>query len=352
MYISAKVCENIDRFAQDPNNEKYFNDFNSAEEKNAFIEELKSKATERLEVNTKTIHGKDFVQHLSDKLNDYKRSGEHYAESFLSAGLGAVISLNDHLSDKNSVPEAIDSVKKEYEHYAKPLGLKHPFENMIWDQLNENASHLAEEKGGLFSDIDSVHYYYQKNKKDIKRENFVKHYKSNKLTEEDREWSKSIVKFYIENMDEVKIGDKVIPTNREMSDQEKEDLHADMVAGLLTGKEVSYKNYNIGVNQRLYLEEISATPFINKDGNEDWDIDMENLRDNLWDKFLNFIRKALGLDKLTNLMNKEKAKDEQLREKLSYEELSGIKNLKNVKSPSAREKERSAEKDTPTMGGL
>lgn len=254
------------------------------------------------------------------------------------------------MSAKNSVPEAIDAVKKEYEHYAKPFGLKHPFENMIWDQLNENASHLAEEKGGLFSDIDSVHYYYQKNKKDIKRENFVKHYKSNKLTEEDREWSKSIVKFYFENIDEVKIGDKVIPTNREMSDQEKRDLHADMVAGLLTGKEVSYKNYDIGINQRLYLEEISATPFVNKDGNQDWDIDIENLRDNFWDKILDFIRKALGLDKLTNLMNKEKAEDEQLREKLSYEELSGIKNLKNVKSTSAREKERAAEKKHPHNG--
>lgn len=71
----------------------------------------------------------------------------------------------------------------------------------------------------------------------------------------------------------------------------------------------------------------------------------EKVRNN---KIVDFVRQALGLDKHYNFIKSIQSDNENLREKLSFEELSGIKNIKNVKSPSADKKDPIIERNEPT----
>ena len=65
-------------------------------------------------------------------------------------------------------------------------------------------------------------------------------------------------------------------------------------------------------------------------------------------KIVDFVRPALGLDKHYNFIKSIQSDNENLREKLSFEELSGIKNIQNVKSPSADKKDPIIERNEPT----
>lgn len=337
LYIADKIGKKIDKFAQDPNNAKYFDEFSNEQEKNSFISELKDKAAQRLSIDAKTDHGKELVQSLTDKFHDYVKPGSDFADAFLSAGLSAVITLNEKLTSMSYIDDSVEAAKAEQTLHDILPGADHSLENLIYDQILNNANYLAEEKGGMFADTNEYIIDMIPEKK-AALNRFKKNYKSNSLTDEDKQWACD--NFYCldcNGIDEVVIDGKTAVSKEQIDEVDGKDLHAEIVGALLTGKKVTIKDYTFGTNSKVYLREL--------DGNDP----LAGLRKTFWEKVTDFIKQMLGLDKATNLAKENQAENEKLREKMAFDELTGIKDIKKVKAPSAANKEHTAEITTPQL---
>ena len=109
---------------------------------------MKGKVTARLEVDTKTIYGEDFVQKLSDKFSksaEKSKWGSDSVKSFLGEGLGAIILLNKQLEEHKNLNEAVDAVKKHYADGDNGVELDYSLQHLILDQIKDNSSQLAAE---------------------------------------------------------------------------------------------------------------------------------------------------------------------------------------------------------------
>lgn len=199
----------------------------------------------------------------------------------------------------------------------------------MFDTLNKglvkNAVYDIKE-GGMFTDIAITTNYDTKAMSDA----FLKRYKSNSLTDEDKEWEKDF--FAFRYIDEVKIDGKPVYTREQIERKGEKETAAELLGAVLSGKKVSYKDYEYG------------SEYIVEYDNNNYD----KFEKSIWDKIVDFVRQALGLDKNYNFIKSIQSDNENLREKLSFEELSGIKNIKNVKSPSADKKDPIIERNEPT----
>lgn len=161
LFVADKIKKNIDLFVNDPKNDKYFDELND-EQKETFIRELKGKVTARLEVDTKSIYGKDLVQKLSDAYNKFAEKskwGNDNVEGFLGEGLGAIVLLNRQLEEHKNLNEAVDAVKKQYADGDNGWELDYSFQHMILDQIKDNSSQLAAE---MTPDIDTSKTFWER----------------------------------------------------------------------------------------------------------------------------------------------------------------------------------------------
>lgn len=112
-----------------------------------------------------------------------------------------------------------------------------------------------------------------------------------------------------------------------------------------------YKNADSGLGldyslQHLILDQI-------KDNSSQLAAEMTpeiNTSKSLWERLFDFVRNLLGLE-ATDDLQKNRAENKQLREKMSFGEFSGVNDIKKVKSPSPNHNDTAAERNDPTLGG-
>lgn len=342
LYMTERVKNNIDKFFENPENNQYFEDL-SNEEKAAFSQELKNKVEESFKPQTVTPQGKAYVQTITDKFNsEIERAKAHHSENaekyLLAREISVINRMFNELKDNDNVAEAIGKVKDNIQNadsYFKNQGveLDRSFDYKIIDSMYENASQLSYENNGCINhaafdftiDLDSEDDEYMLK---ILYNFDLDEYDSTRLFQ----WADRVMSKYPES----KINQTMVNGKPLFTDDEKEDLprgkkKARVLASILKGDKVTYWSKNNDY-EFVYRPEIK-----------------DNREKTFLEKIIDFFNNLLKLDDLSKMKsgiikatNSHFTDKSNIREKMSFEEISGVNNLKKMSSP----EKKSAEKST------
>lgn len=346
LFVTDKINNGIDEFFNDQQNNSLFKD-QSEEQKQELKNELKNYVEETLSVKAKTDEGKAFVQKLTDEYDTIKgdKNSAQKAKEFMETSLATVYSINDALSQNRKLDQALDITSDN-------LGRDNVFVQMIVDEMRDNFAALASEEEVYAQTVRDLDVSVE-NQSKVKPQDFVEHFGSNSLSEEEKAWANNVFDNGINDLSidfkNIMLDGKPMFSPEKISQSSQDELKQAIIAEALSGKEVTVKDPE--------KSEITLlTPNI-KDS-------AENTSKSFWQKVIDFFADLLGI---TTKEKKEKAKVEAMkenisdalnnfnqnnsqREKTSFYELSGINTMHKVKPAPHYENDLTKTNNDPTRG--
>lgn len=345
LFVTDKINKGIDEFFNDQQNNAVF-EGKSEEQKQELKSELKNYVKQTLSVKAKTDEGKAFVQKLTDEydtiINQDKEVSEQKAKEFMSTSLSTVYMINDALSENGKLGEALDTTTEK-------LGRDNVVVQMIVDEMRDSSAALASEEEVYVQTVRDLDISVEK-RSPVKPHDFVEHFKSNSLSDEEKAWANNVFDNGIDGLSldyqNIMLDGKPMFSSERIARDSQEKLKQEVIAEALSGKEITVRNPE---KSELTL----LTPKINDSA--------ETSGKSFLQKIVDFFAELLGIN------SKEKAKVKAMkedisdtldrfnqkdytREKIKFAELSGIATMKKVKPALQREKDLTKEKAVPTKG--
>ncbi len=356
LYMTDKICENIDEFCSDPKNKALFQDMSTAE-KDAFRQEMKDKVRNDLAVKPKTEAGKQLVENLTkeftkadylktskeqvmkykerDGVDVYQMSTDMYGE-----GMAALYALNNHLYNGKSISESAQAIRDN-------APKNSDFYKLILDSIEKDSKELAGEEE-IFTHVVKQFRVDVNNNFNVTPTEFLEHYQKGTITPEERGWAMNLVgKMGLEYDDfqNLKVNGKQMFEGWQLHKEDELDRAVDVVAATLFSKQVTLQKDNM---------ETLLNPDINGELKKPES-------KGIIDTIIQFFRSLVGLDSFAKEQQKlsimgSQAKIDKLnyqekhRQRVSFNELSGLNSVKKMNTPSGKQNTLSAEKKGVSRG--
>lgn len=358
LYMTDILCDNIDAFCDNPENDYRFRD-QTPEQKEAFRQELKDKVRNDLAVKPKTREGEALAENLKqrfDRVTEFKEANRGQAKQLKDDGLdmsrlgtdlygegmAAIYAINSGLLNGKNVRETAASVREN-------APKNHDFYKIILESFENDAKELATEEEVITHTVKQFNIDVN-NTFDITPTGFMERYNKGKLTPEDKGWAMNVAgKMGIEygDFENLKLNGKKMFEPWNLHKEDELDRTADVVGALLSGKEVALENQK---DNTLTL----LNPMIKGTLKE-------RESKGIIDTIIEFFKSLVGIDSRQKEQDKIKMMDldaqkaktnfmEKSRERISFKELSGLNSLKKVNAPTQKQNTLSAEKKGASRG--
>lgn len=355
LYMTDKVCENIDEFCDDPKNKSRFQDMSTAE-KEAFRQEMKDKVRNNLAVEPKTEEGKQLVEKLTKEFTkaDFLKTSKEQALRFkkdgidvyqmstdmFGEGMAAIYALNNHIFNGKSISESAQIIRDKAPE-------KSGFYKLILDSIESDSKELAGEEE-VFTHVVKQFSVEVNNNFNVNPNDFLKHYENGTITPEEKGWAMNLVgKMGLEYDDfkDLKVDGKPMFEGWQLHKEDELDRAVDVVAAALSIKEVTHEkdNKETMLNPQVVgqLEKPKSKGII--------------------DTIIQFFKSIVGGDSFKKEQNKisdmsihaQMAKtnyEEKHRQRLSFAELSGLNSVKKMNTPTGKQNTLSEEKKGVSRG--
>ncbi len=363
LFMADKLCEGIDDFYADPKNKALFEGMSVAEQDN-LRQELKDKVRSDLAVKPKTEAGKRLAENITEEYtkNDYLKTSKEQVSSFVKDGLddlyqkstdmytegmAAIYAFNKHLSKNNSISESAEAVRANAPE--KNIG----FYGLLLDGIEKDSAELAGEEE-VFTHAVKQFDVEVNNRFNVTPTDFLKRYEKGELTPEDNGWAMNIVgKMGLEYGDfkDLQANGKPMFEGHQLHKEDEINRSADVVAAVLSSKKVTLQKDN---------EETLLNPSIQGELKEP-----EKKSLGFIDTLIQLFRKLVGRDSSLNAFQKDKSDLQKMksnadlnrrsfnsehRQRVSFEELSGLNTTKKLNTPTGKPHTLSAEKKGVSKG--
>lgn len=349
VYVTDKIHDGIDEYISDPKNKDNFREM-SEQEIQDLKTELKNYVTDKLSVKAKTAEGKKVVKDITDKFNyvaKYKddpemksaieKEGifEENSNDLIMGGTLLVCTLNKWMSDDVPVSQTINEIKG-------TINEKSSFESMIVDAIENNSEALASEEEYYTQTVKNLTVSVGDDQP-VKPTEFLEHYENNQLSADEIVWARTVFDSGMtdKSMDfsSYMLDGKPMFSKEKIENTLPAQLKTEVVAAALSGKEVAIKDNE---KEKLTL----LTPIITETA--------AKTPKSIWQKIFDFFANLLS-DK-----SKEKAMQEKIsttlkdfnnkdvKQKISFDELSGRNTIKKVTAPPTRQNDLSKAKSGPS----
>lgn len=333
------INQNIDSFFDNPENADFFSDM-SKEQADNFRQQLKDTVTERLAVKAKTEPAQKFVNDLTEKFNSTvvtERDRNYFERSAMFPIITTVRAIQNGVEPELSVPQS-----------ESHTAAKITADAMVHDYLS-----LREERETVQKYSNEVIIPYE-GKDGITVDKFCKHFEENKLTSADKKWGEyffdkevDINKDAAPDFSQFMIDGLPMFTEQQIKESNPAELKTQVIGRALQGEDIVYRD-------GIHLGHIKPT--IERDLNR---------KESLIDRIIDFFKDLLGIDRTPRdrIINERasfghanfQVAPAPLREKVTFEELSGKTTVdkaitkpapeKNVPEKKAPEKSQ----NTPTL---
>lgn len=343
LFMTDVLRDNIDEFFDNPENDYQFRN-QTPEEKEAFRQELKDKVRNDLTVKPKTREGEALAEQITqrfDRILDFKAANRGQAKQFkendgfdmsklgadlYSEGMSALYAINVNLRNGKSISETAKSVRENAPQNSS-------FYKIILEGFENDAKELAAEEEVITHTVKQFSVPVN-NPNDITPTGFVEHYQKGKLSPEEKGWAMNIAqKMGIEYSDfeNLKLDGKPMFEGWQLHREDELDRTVDVVASVLTGKQVALENQK---DEKLTLLNPSIKGQVKERENK-------SILDRIIEFFKDLVSGTTSLEREQNKiemmdLDAQKAKTnfmEKSRERISFKELSGLNSLKKVTAP-------------------
>lgn len=350
VYITDKIHDGIDEYIKDPQNKDKFKGM-SEQEIQTLKTELKDYVTDTLSVKAKTEEGKKFVKDVTEKYNTivkYKddpgmRSAiekegifEENSNDLIMGGTLLVCTLNNWMHDDYPVSQTINEIKER-------INETNPYESMIVDALENNSAALASEEEYYTQTVKNLTVSVGDDQP-VKPTEFLEHYENNQLSADEIIWARNVFDSGMtdKSMDfsSYMLDGKPMFSKEKIENTLPAQLKTEVVAAALSGKEVAIKDNE---KEKLTLLTPKITETAAKTPKSFWQKIMDFFSNLLKDKSKEKAMQEKISTTLKDFNNKDK-----LKEKISFNELSGRNTLGKLTTPPSRQNDLSKAKSGPS----
>lgn len=343
---TKKIQKNIEEFFSDENNKNWLADqgITTDEEKNKLKEDLKKQVENKLSVQPKTRAGKDFVEKMNQAYDEFADLEQE--DKFLQVGCAYLHTSNQFVSNPYFGDNGLYFANMVWENKGNDIAeYSETITKPLHDSLNNEASELTQE---IVSELNTelVQHYgvYFGDSIDVKPVDFLEHAKTGEFTLEEKLWANERYQSLVEqgifssvDMKDFMVNGKPMFSEEDIKKTSMDELACKLVENMLKGEDVAIKKP--GRDQPVHVD----VQLIEVENRE---------KKGYLQRFFDFIKdllnpgaKEMAAQKqqaLADNLQHKKEVNKAVRQRISFEELSG-KNTAAKLMPPSKDKQLSTE---------